>query len=129
MPNDPRHSRFVTVKDHTGTLVIDTHVDQPETMQSPTRRKNGRKMITMRVEQNLDGEDIATALLCWHSLDDGTKKEFEKWLRQEIEMEGYGYFMDIEFWDVDHPCEDDRVVEKMRKWFPEFDIWKEYYTE
>jgi hypothetical protein len=37
MPNDPRHSRFVTVKGHAGTLVIDTHADQLETM--PRRAK------------------------------------------------------------------------------------------
>jgi len=36
MPNDPRHSRFVAVKGHTCTLVIDTHADQPETMTSVT---------------------------------------------------------------------------------------------
>lgn len=37
MPNDPHHSRFVTVEGHTGSLVIDTHANPPETMNTYRR--------------------------------------------------------------------------------------------
>jgi len=50
MPNDPRHSRFVTVNGHTGTLVIDTHLDLTETMS--TASQISKELQKMRRERD-----------------------------------------------------------------------------
>jgi hypothetical protein len=50
MPNDPRKSRFVTVNGHTGTLVIDTHTNQPEIMS--TTSENSEQLEEVARERN-----------------------------------------------------------------------------
>ena len=86
----------------------------------------------MRIEHHVDAEDIATALCAYpgdHPSYDDTKSDFEQWFREEIRREGVAHFYDIDFYDIDHPIEDEYVQRRMSDWFPEFDLWKEHVYE